>query len=314
MNCFRIFSVFLLFTQLSSAETFEFAVSGDSGVTSRENFELKESIIKEGVNRMILAGDNNYSGQPYPNIWDHWTQSGVNFDVVAIGNHNRSYAEEVDYFHMPAEYYSMEFGKHIRFIVLNSDNERTANEQTQWFNDQMEKTTEKFVFVVYHHPTYSTSNHHHWWEKEDFQTQMRLSLKKYRNKITALFVGHDHMVSFHEVGTLPMIVSGGGTKARSASAYEYQAGDGTEVKTDWLFNGARTWVKLTVDDTNDTALVDALTVSENNVRCTLKLKTGVKPVVSQNCKDTFHMGKPGEPASCYRVRRGRGWGKRCPGK
>ena len=55
------------------------------------------------------------------------------YDVVAIGNHNGGYKQEMQYFQMPAEQYSTVIDQ-ARFIVLNSDNDSSGPAQAQWLD------------------------------------------------------------------------------------------------------------------------------------------------------------------------------------
>src|SRR4051794_15662267 len=88
---------------VASADTF--AVIGDAGKINSNADSVRESIQRQKVHRLILPGDNLYH-KTYTKVWQAWRDLSMTFDVVAIGNHNDGYAEEVRYFDMPGEYYS----------------------------------------------------------------------------------------------------------------------------------------------------------------------------------------------------------------
>ncbi len=126
----KVFFVLLLFVTLNVFAS-PLAIMGDAGEAGADLNALKRSVMREGISSIIMPGDNLYSGT-YASVWNDWKKSGLNFDIVAIGNHNDGYENEIAYFNMPAEYYSVKKDG-ARFIVLNSDNEENVAEQFAWF-------------------------------------------------------------------------------------------------------------------------------------------------------------------------------------
>jgi hypothetical protein len=176
----------------ASADT-QMAVIGDAGRTTPSSRLVRESIAKSGIQRLVLPGDNLYSGS-YQSVWNPWISARLSFDVVAIGNHNGGYRQETAFFSMPSEYYAKVIDG-ARFLVLNSDNESTAAAQANWLNTELRSAREPLVFVVYHHPSYTISTFHNWEEKAVFQRALRPVIWANRAKITALLVGHDHVAT-----------------------------------------------------------------------------------------------------------------------
>lgn len=128
-------------------------------------------------------------------------------------------------------------------MILNSDNVTNAQEQARWFERQLQDTTRRFVFPVFHLPSYTLSDRHHWEEKRDFQLAIRPILWRYRDKITALILGHDHIASLVDVDGLPFIISGAATEQIPTTARDYTADDGHHVRTRWLYHNEphRSW-------------------------------------------------------------------------
>jgi len=247
------------------------AIMGDAGQAGSELNRLKESLTKEGIDSVIMPGDNLYKGT-YSSVWDSWKTAGFKFDVVAIGNHHDGYANEVQYFAMPGEYYSIQKNG-ARFLVLNSDNTKNIAAQFQWLEEQITKATEELVFLVYHHPTFTITGDHSWPEKKDFQLRMRQFLKTYGNRITALLLGHDHITSFIDFGTIPTVVAGSGRSARFAQPVSYNE-DGFQIQTQFLAPKTQHWVLLEINEEATEALVHIVRVQDQKRICTSRLSKG----------------------------------------
>lgn len=242
-----------------------FAVVGDAGHWNPESKQVLDSISKSGVRHLVLPGDNLYFGSDYHRVWSHWLQEGMNFAAVAIGNHHVTYEKEMNYFKMPGEYYSYSPVRGLRFVVLNSDNEATADEQARFLDKTMTEAREPFIFVVYHHPSYTLSEMHPWKEKKDFQKAIRPLIWKHRPKIAALLVGHDHMASLVSLNSLPMVVSGAVWETRPVEPVDYQEG-AVRVKTQWHYDITPHWARLDVEDTGKYS-VSFVRARDNQVTC-----------------------------------------------
>lgn len=262
---------------LSFAQT-EFAIIGDAGRINKNSQSVMKSILQLGVNQLIMPGDNLYSST-YEKVWKSWQDKQFDFSVVAIGNHNSGYAAEINYFQMPGEYYKKTIG-FADFLVLNSDNTKNISAQMTWLEKELQKTTSKNVFLVYHHPTYTISQAHTWDEKKAFQLELRKLLKKYRSKITALLLGHDHLASVIHFGDLPVILSGAVQEVRKDVPVNYVS-DGVRIKTAWYFDHTPHWAQLTVTSTG--ATVDFVKAQTNQVVCTTRLYTNSVAELAANC-------------------------------
>ncbi len=254
-----------LFNQLSANESM--AIMGDAGEASAELNNLKTSVQKENITSIIMPGDNLYSGT-YKNVWNNWLSSGLKFDVVAIGNHNSGYKNEVDFFNMPAEYYSV-IKNGARFIVLNSDNTNNVDEQFTWFKNAMSSAKETLIFVVFHHPTFTISSSHTWQEKRNFQLQMRDFLKLNPGKITALILGHDHMSQFLKFGDTPVVIAGSGREVRNEKAVSFIE-DGFKIETKFLAPRTQHWGLLQISSNAQEAIITFIRVADQKRACSAR--------------------------------------------
>lgn len=270
-----------LFSFESALAKLNFALMSDAGEWNDEVIETQKSLLRKNSKRLIMAGDNLYEDS-YEEIWDSWKEQGFTFDVVAIGNHGDSYEEEVRYFKMPNEYYSKVYDNSVRFIVLNSDNEDNVSEQMDFLDKELAKAEEPFLFLVYHHPTYTLSRKHDWEERREFQLELRKRIFDYRQKITALIVGHDHLALAAHFNDLPVIMSGAGKNQRKDRPVNNKQ-DGVQVQTGWFFDGSPYWAELIIDQEKGQAKVDFIRSEDDQIGCSLTLKTGKAAVLGKNC-------------------------------
>src|SRR3989338_7515494 len=104
-------SAWLLFWWVESPPLFsqmEFAIIGDAGARTEGSKLVRESIHNQKVNQLILPGDNLYH-LTYKEVWDPWISIGMQFAMVAIGNHTTGYEAEKKFFAMPEEFYTKRF-------------------------------------------------------------------------------------------------------------------------------------------------------------------------------------------------------------
>jgi hypothetical protein len=272
--------VIVMFAAQSSFAQTSFAIMGDVGEAGKELDRLRASVKKEQLKNLIMPGDNLYSGT-YQKVWDVWKADGFDFTITAIGNHTDGYAEEVAYFNLPGEYFSVVKGG-ARFIVLNSDNTKNIQEQFNFLNKEMAAAKEKLVFLVYHHPTFTLTSKHKWTEKRDFQLKMREFLRQNGQKISAIILGHDHITTFVEFGTIPVILAGAGRDVRPAKAVSFPE-DGFQIETRYLAPQNQHYVRMDVNAAGDEAQLNVIRVSDNAKVCAATLRQNAISL-SSNCK------------------------------
>jgi len=260
----------------------KYAVIGDAGEWTYETETTLKSILQDGTKKLILPGDNLYVGT-YASQWQEWLKHDFKFVATAIGNHNGGYKEEMKFFGMPSEYYTTLLNERTRVIVLNSDNTKTSKVQAEFLDTTLAEAEEGFIFLVYHHPTYSVSHLHDWTEKKSFQLAIRPILKKHRAKITALLLGHDHLAMMGHFDDLPFFVSGAVHEARNDRPVN-NIQQGVQVSTDWYFDLKPHWLKLDIDKGEDEAKLTFIRSSDSRTGCVATIVTGQRAKLSDECR------------------------------
>lgn len=283
VNKIRYVWILALACRLASAATLDFGVLGDAGEWNASNESTRDSMLRLDVRGLILPGDNLYDPKgKYEDVWNPWTSLGFTFGPVAIGNHNGGYAEEMAFFGMPNEFYAQVHPGLARFVVLNSDNTKTAAAQARFLGEQLRAATEPFVFVVYHHPSYALSHFHGSWEKAAFHRAVRPVLFANRAKITSLIVGHDHLALLAHFNDLPVVLSGASMEQRGDSPINCTEA-GVKVRTNWYYDQTAHWTHLHLDSDARTAEVTYVRSSDDRVSCTVHIETGKPAELDANC-------------------------------
>lgn len=282
MRSLFLASLFLVLPVQAHAGDLTFAIAADAGKIHVNSAAARASMERAGVFELILPGDNLYAGT-YDAVWNPWSADGFHYAVTAIGNHNAGYAAEMRFFQMPGEYFTKTYADTARFIVLNSDNTSSASAQASFLDHELAAATEPFVFIVYHHPTYTLSHFHNWEEKKAFQLAIRPVLTRHRSKITALLVGHDHLAMVAHFGDLPVIVSGAIWETRGDSPIN-NIQDGVKVATNWYYDGQPHWAKLSLDTQADRATVEFTNSKTDQVSCTAHVATGARAELESDCR------------------------------
>ncbi len=283
------------FASLASGETLSLALVGDAGYWSRLTQQVRDAVLRSGVQRLVLPGDNLYEPQndTYEKVWAPWKQKGLLFEMAAIGNHHGGYAVEVAFFGMPAEHFAKVYPGLARFIVLNSNRTTHVPEQMAFADAELTRAEEPFVFLVYHHPTYTLTSYHSWKEKQVFQLAIRPLLVKHRAKLTALLLGHDHIASLVTFGDLPAIVSGATHDTRKPEPRD-DVQQGTPVRTRWLYDHKPYWVRLDLDSTAPDARFRFIRAADDHVSCTARIARGTEVQLESDCSVPAHsVRKPG---------------------
>lgn len=272
-----------LYVTTISARTQSFAILSDAGQFNENIDYLKDSLLKFGEKRLIMAGDHVYEhGKPHQEIWGSW-HNDFDFYAVALGNHHQGYDKLESFFGLPGEYYAVASEGH-RFIVLNSDNKQNVEEQTRFLEMELESADEPFVFVLYHHPFASISSLHHWKERENFHRQTLPILQKYKDKIFAMFFGHDHIASAMTIDGIPVFLAASTFQSRQSTYHDYLDQDrGIHVKTHWNYLTGRYWLRMQLEFELERARFDYIRVGKDEIDCTIFLKQDKKMDVQKNC-------------------------------
>jgi hypothetical protein len=143
----------------------------------------------------------------------------------------------------------------------------------KWLEEQLKNSTAQQIYLVYHHPSL-TIGEHKWTEKKDFQIKMRALLKAYRNKITAVIVGHDHLANLIYFDSLPVIVSGS-TQSPDRLPAINNVQEGIQVKTEIHLSGIPYWVQQVTNGGNTSEFI-FIRAKDNKVMCKAVIQTGLR--------------------------------------
>jgi predicted MPP superfamily phosphohydrolase len=183
----------------NKADSLKFAVLGDFGTGSTEQYELAVQMKRVHdlfpYELVTLVGDNLYGSErpqdfkkkfedPYKPLLD----AGVKF-YASLGNHDA--AEQVYYklFNMDGKkYYSFKpsLKQSVRFFVLNST--YPEPEQIAWFEKELKESNSEWKIPYFHHPPYSSGDRH------GSDTRLREVLEPLfvRYNVSVVLSGHDH--------------------------------------------------------------------------------------------------------------------------
>jgi predicted phosphodiesterase len=249
-----------------------FGVIGDAGYWNSYSKQVRDSIQKSGVNKLILPGDNLYdTSLNYEDVWSPWTDVDLRFSVVSLGNHYKDIATELAFFNMPGKFYIKDFTD-VRFIVLDSETEDVLDQQKSFLIDSLVNSNKKFNIIVFHHPMATISYRHGWRERENFHLALRPILNKYSNKINLIINGHDHIASLFTYNEIPVIVSGAVFESRPAPPFNYVQDGGALVQTKWVNKEGHYWVRLDFESDQELIKVQFIRTDIAEISCSLVIK------------------------------------------
>lgn len=180
----------------------------------------------------ITLGDNFYDrGMESPSDprWETWFEQlysplGITF-YGALGNHDWGHpdspAAEILYsskskaWQMPASYYTFTAGP-VQFFALDTQSVALTDKQLQWLDRAITSSQARWKIVYGHHPIYSGGAYE---DRPDLITRL---LPLLRNRVDAIFAGHDHnlQVLKPEAGVRFYIAGGGGAGLYDLRPYE----------------------------------------------------------------------------------------------
>ena len=181
----------------NTANSFKFAVLGDFGIASKEQYELGETMNKVHSSfkyeTVILVGDNLYGADrpqdfknkfelPYKPLLD----AGVKF-YASLGNHDSREQRNYKLFNMGGKlYYTFNPKPDVRFFVLEST--YPVPEQIKWVEDELKASSSQWKIAVFHHPLYSSGERH----GSDIQLREALEPLFLKYNVSVVLNGHDH--------------------------------------------------------------------------------------------------------------------------
>ena len=181
-------------------DSLKFAVLGDFGTGSRQQYQLADQMKRVHdqfpFELVALVGDNLYGSErpqdfkkkfedPYKPLLD----AGVKF-YASLGNHDDAH-EQRNYklFNMEGkEYYTFKPSnkQSVRFFALNTS--YPTPEQIAWFEKELQASDSDWKIPYFHHPPYSSG------ERHGSDTQMRDVLEPLflKYNVSVVLTGHDH--------------------------------------------------------------------------------------------------------------------------
>lgn len=208
----------------SSENSFTFAVIGDTQsfkiANPNGNFQkVSRLIAKKDPDLALAVGDIVSTGDSY----SEYSQKFANWKKImspllaktraAMGNHDnvkqkgeKAWQDSFDFpTNGPGGYsetvYSFDF-KNSHFVFLNSDHEKehlVNGDQRAWLEQDLARNRKENIFVVFHEPAFPVSDKGG--EGLDADPQERNALWEIltRHKVTAVFNGHEHVVSRRKI-------------------------------------------------------------------------------------------------------------------
>jgi hypothetical protein len=177
----------------------KFAVIGDFGTGSRQQYELGEQMAKlRGTfpfEFVVTVGDNLYGSErprdfvrkfeaPYKGLLD----AGVKF-YASLGNHDSRQQSLYALFNMEGRtYYTFKAPRQdVRFFVLDTTYLEPA--QIEWFEKELARSNEAWKIAYFHHPLYSSAGRH----GSDLSKRRALEPLLVKYGVSVVLTGHDHV-------------------------------------------------------------------------------------------------------------------------
>lgn len=187
----------LALTLPNRSDSLKFAVLGDFGTGSREQYELASQMKRVHdvfpFEVVTLVGDNIYGSErpqdfkkkfevPYQPL----LEAGVKF-YASLGNHDAREQRYYKQFNMDGKlYYSFKAKQNVRFFALEST--YMDPQQIAWLEGELKDSTEAWKIPYFHHPPYSSGDRHG--SDERLREVLEPLFVKYN--VSVVLNGHDH--------------------------------------------------------------------------------------------------------------------------
>jgi predicted MPP superfamily phosphohydrolase len=196
---------------------FRFVAMGDTGSGLKGQYQLAAQLLasyqKAPYEFVFLLGDNIYPDgnitrdaqqkfyKPYQALLDKQLPF-----YALLGNHDVDFGhatEQMQFFKMPARYYTMVKGP-VTFFVL--DTNHFDSTQKKWLQNNLQDSPAEWKIVLGHHPVMSSGFHG---GSHALIKDLKPLLEQYH--VALYLCGHDHAYErFNPVNGVHYIVSGGG--------------------------------------------------------------------------------------------------------
>ncbi|MBF0362535.1 MAG: metallophosphoesterase [Oligoflexia bacterium] len=282
---FLLSFLFFSFVNTNSvfAKVYSFGITSDGGQYTSNLTFLKKSFLELNTKDLILVGDsaprdNESTRATLEEIWGQF-MNDFNFTAAVVGNHNKGYQREMDFFKMPGDYYSVRPINDLLVIGLNSDerNNQRVTEEINFLQNQLANASEKMIIIIFHNPPANVAPNHNWTEKKEFVTKVVALLKRYKGKISAVIAGHVHIATFVDIDGIPLFISPSPVQPRDARYFDsYDNQLKMQVTNKWVYKNQRNryWLKLDVNTDDNSMKFDYINIdNRNNADCTILISS-----------------------------------------
>jgi predicted MPP superfamily phosphohydrolase len=181
----------------NKADSLKFAVLGDFGTGSDEQYELAAQMKRAHdafpFELVTLVGDNLYGSErpqdfkkKFETPYQPLLEAGVKF-YAALGNHDAREQRYYKHFNMDGKlYYSFKMKQSVRFIALEST--YMDPQQVAWLENELKGSTENWKIPYFHHPPYSSGDRH----GSDQRLREVLEPLFLKYNVSVVLTGHDH--------------------------------------------------------------------------------------------------------------------------
>lgn len=202
----------------NKADSLKFAVLGDFGTGSKEQYQLAQQMKRVHdqfrFDLVILVGDNLYGSErpqdfqkkfeiPYKPLLD----AGVKFQA-SLGNHDAREQRYYKLFNMDGKlYYTFRGSKQsVRFFALEST--YMDPDQVAWLEKELTNSDSEWKIPYFHHPPYSSGDRH----GSDARLREVLEPLFLKANVSVVFTGHDHFYerTKPQKGIVYFVVGSGG--------------------------------------------------------------------------------------------------------
>ena len=222
--------------------TLKFAVLGDFGTASKQQYQLAEQMDKLQqkfpYELVILVGDNLYGSErpqdfaqkfeiPYKPLIDR----KVKF-MASLGNHDDRNQRYYKPFNMEGHYYYSFKGarQNVKFFALEST--YPEPEQIKWVEGELKGSREDWKIPFFHHPLYSSGGRH----GSDLRLRETLEPLFVQYNVSVVFTGHDHFYErVRPQKGIVYFVTGSGGQLRSGDLEEGSPLTARGFDTDYAF-------------------------------------------------------------------------------
>jgi acid phosphatase type 7 len=243
-------------TAAAPDQLFSFAVIGDSGTGSRDQYAVADQLVALDPDLVLHTGDVVYpDGQAAgydPFFFQPYRTLAKRAPIYpTLGNHDyhsQRGQPYLDAFYLPQNnpvqterYYSFDWGN-AHFTALDFNTGPDA-EQLAWLKNDLAATDKPWKIVFYHQAIYSSGPHGHEAAWPEAKRKLLAPIFE-QNQVDVVFNGHDHDYERTQLinGVLYIVSGGGGGPLYQVKPQSFSAYAETTYHTVWVTVGGCTLI------------------------------------------------------------------------